>query len=118
MPKPKKPKDPAIYIGDTVHTIRADGTEGKARWTVEAINPDTSKVDIWRTVRLDYTRTRTTGMWFAADRLVLVRHGNAMDDSSRKDGSSTTQKPHHLDRTQSPYVLDGKAHHPDAGEQP
>ncbi|WP_067723443.1 hypothetical protein [Nocardia yamanashiensis] len=111
MPAPKK--DPAIYRGDTVHTIRKDGTEGSARWTVDAINPDKSEVSISRLIRVDYRRTSYRAMEFAPDRLALVRHGTALDDSLRKAGVEPDQKPHDSDRTKSPYVLDGKAHHPD-----
>ncbi|SLG39489.1 Uncharacterised protein [Mycobacteroides abscessus subsp. abscessus] len=108
----KAPKaDPAIYVGDTVHTIRKDGTEGRARWIVTEINPTTGVVEVERLVRAGRTRTRYMSMPFPAARLVLVRHGNADDDALRSVGVEVRDR---SDRASNPYVLDGVAHAPDA----
>ncbi|WP_157574037.1 hypothetical protein [Nocardia jejuensis] len=104
-----KPKDPAIYIGDTVHTISREGVEGKARWTVEEIDPARNTVRISRTVKTGFRRYSDRDIPFTAARIALVRHGNAMDDQGRKNGIPPRQQPRHSDRTQSPYVLEGIA---------
>lgn len=103
--------DPAIYIGDTVHTIRKDGTEGRARWQISDIYPETNKVEIERCVRTSYTGHTYTSREFRADRIILVRHGNADDDNVRGLGIEVRAR---TDRTTNPYVLDGRAHHPTA----
>ncbi|WP_327146811.1 hypothetical protein [Nocardia sp. NBC_01327] len=109
---PSKRKDPAIYIGDTVHTISADGTENRARWTVEEIHADTDTALISRVSKPDFRTTRYQDRPFPTARIALVRHGNALDDDLRRLREPTSQKPHHSDRTQSPYILDGHAHRP------
>lgn len=70
-------------------------------------------MDVSRLIKLDFRTTRYMERTFAPDRVVLVRHGNALDDGLRRAGVEPDQKPHDSDRTKSPYVLDGKAHHPD-----
>ncbi|WP_331722976.1 hypothetical protein [Nocardia sp. NBC_00511] len=113
---PKKTTDPAIYIGDTVHTLSTDGTENRARWTVDEIHPDKGTAQISRTAKTDHRTTSYRSMPFAAERLALVRHGNALDDDMRRLGITPEQKPHHSDRTQSPYILDGKTHPADGAQ--
>lgn len=113
MPAPKT--DPAIYIGDTVHYLRKDRTTGRARWIVGTIEPDTQRVFIHRVTRPDFRTTRYMEIPAAANRIVLVRHGNTEDDDLRRAGCQPGQADAQSDRTRSPYVLHGKAH--PAGDQ-